>query len=367
MFTDVLILAGGFGERLWPASTTKTPKQFLSIDGEVSFFQSSVLRAFSLQISGKILIITREDILKTCIAQCLSLSKLFSDQKLFTSLLKKIHIICEPKAMGTAAAILLGSFYLKQSDAKNHAILSLTSDHIISPFEAFKNDVAIAYNETKENKLVCFGISPSFPSTSYGYIQVGEKTKQHAYELLHFKEKPDAKLAQSYFETKEYLWNSGMFAFTSEFMLKAFNTHQHSYYAAFEKLKNTSWYEQTEENNIEIIKPLSPLIDVYNSLSPIAIDVAIAEKIKERSLVKASFIWDDIGTWDSYASLFDQHQGLVFEYESKNNFVYSDLPVSLCYVDNLIVVVKNNRVLVLQKGKSQYLKEITKLQDTNQT
>jgi len=366
MFTDVVILAGGFGERLWPASTSAVPKQFLSLEGGVTFLQSAILRALNLDVTGSIVIVTRKDLLEGCIEQASSLTSLVSHSQM-DKILNRLYIIAEPDPKGTAAPVVLASHFLNRLSDGEHSVLILTSDHIIGPNENFYEDAQKAWLACLENQLVCFGIPPTEPATGYGYIKKGNifKTSKEplkdTYTISQFKEKPDLNTAKMYLESGDYWWNSGMFAFKTDFVLNEIEKHEPSLYGAFTNLASSPMFSIGQKDGIHYLQSW-PALDHSYALTPsLSIDIALAEKTKFASVVKASFSWDDVGSWDSFESLFSSHHGSAVEIQSSNNFVYSDIPVALCGVQDLIVVVKNNKVLVLKKGKSELVKEIVKL------
>jgi mannose-1-phosphate guanylyltransferase len=201
----------------------------------------------------------------------------------------------------------------------------------------------------------------------YGYIRKGEKFTaskeplKDTYTISQFKEKPDLNTAKMYLESGDYWWNSGMFAFKTDFVLNEIEKHEPSLYGAFTNLASSPMFSIGQKDAIHYLQSW-PALDHSYALTPsLSIDIALAEKTKFASVVKASFSWDDVGSWDSFETLFSSHHGSAIEIQSSNNFVYSDIPVALCGVQDLIVVVKNNKVLVLKKGKSELVKEIVKL------
>ncbi len=366
MFTDVVILAGGFGERLWPASTSLVPKQFLSLEGGVTFLQSAILRALNLCVTGSILIVTRKDLLQGCIDQASSLTSLVSPSQM-DMLINNLYVIAEPDPKGTAAPVILACHFLNQLSDNEHSVLVLTSDHIIGPNENFIEDAQKAWLACLENQLVCFGIPPTEPATGYGYIKKGlpfstkKEVLKDTYFINQFKEKPDLDTAKKYLESGDYWWNSGMFAFKTDFVLSELKEHEVSLYNAFRNLPSSASFTIDQKDGIHYLHSWPALDEAYEKTPSLSIDIALAEKTRFASVVKASFSWDDVGSWDSFESLFSSHHGSAIEIKADNNFVYSDIPVALCGVRDLIVVVKNNKVLVLKKGESELVKEAARI------
>ena len=173
MFTDVIIMAGGIGERLWPASSVEMPKQFMAIDGKISFLQQSIQRALALNITGKIVIVTRKDIEEHCTRQCFDLAQLENENNK-QKILNDTVVLAEPAGRHTSAAIMSGICYLnKITGTEDHSVLVMTSDQVIEPVNVFCSDCEKAFKASSDGKIVCFAIPPTEPSVGYGYIKTG--------------------------------------------------------------------------------------------------------------------------------------------------------------------------------------------------
>ena len=343
-FTDIVILAGGFGERLWPASRPDFPKQFLSLQNGQSFLQSAVIRSLAVKPSGKILILTRRDILEEMSCQCAQLKAFLSDAD-WEKICRDLVIIAEPYARHTAAPLLLASKYLNNSEPdKVHNILVLASDHIITPVEKFTEDCKKAAEASIKGNFVCFAIKPTEPSTGYGYIKMGESMKslqnlsEDVYKIEQFKEKPDLQTAKSYLASGKYCWNSGMFGFTADFFENEMSLYEPSIASDFSVFNKTNLPEIKLLNGIKYVKEWPAMEKAYENVKSIAVDNAIAERTEKAVVVKSTFGWDDVGSWDAFEKLFDKNENTV-QVESKDNFVYSDIPVALCGVEGLSVVI----------------------------
>ena len=248
-FSDIVILAGGIGERLWPASVPENPKQFLSVDGKLSFLQSSIQRALALEPEGKILVITRSSLVKGVAEQCVSLAEK-SSQKDKDKIFNDLIIVAEPKPRHTCAPLVLACKMLKffdkpigqSTDGTTHTILTLASDHIISPIQSFLSDCAKASLAAQKGYFVCYAIPPSSPATGYGYIKAGSGLDgiENVFNIDNFKEKPDLETAKEYLKEGCYYWNSGMFAFTDDFFLNEVKKCEPSVWQAFENFAGGS-------------------------------------------------------------------------------------------------------------------------------
>jgi len=393
LFNDCIILAGGSGTRLWPASSSKNPKQFLPVPGQdsaqMNFLAASVERGFAViedLPDSRVIIISGKDHIAAIIETC----RVFSESRR-----KRLVLIPEPEAMNTAPAIACCLLYSELVNGGSRKIIVLTSDHLISPLEVFRNDASAAAVFTQRDELVVFGIPPDSPNTGYGYIEAAQQLalpqeplphgedyrKTPVYRSAGFKEKPNREKAREFLEAGNHYWNSGMFAFSLKFMLKEFRENAPDLIGPF--LKNlerpeTDSYEI--RNGISILENWKGLADAYSDTQKISFDYAIAETCSSTVMVKASFRWIDVGSWDVYAGLVPAQNSTgvdcagkeaagagIFSIESENTFVDSDIPVALVNANDLIVVIRSEKkggpkaALIVKKGESQKVQEIIKL------
>jgi mannose-1-phosphate guanylyltransferase/mannose-6-phosphate isomerase len=358
IFNDCIIMAGGSGTRLWPASNSKKPKQFLSIPGDQSFFDAALERAFSVidvEGDGKVVIIAGIIHIPHVIESCKRLNK---DQQ------QHIVIIPEPVAKNTAPALSCGAYFLEKTFHQDRLVLVLTSDHIIKPLANFVSDAKKAADLAAKNNLVVFGISPRSAETGYGYIESANSIGEGTFIVSSFREKPDAATAESYVKAGNFFWNTGMFAYANRFMLEDINKYTPSVSLPFSLLKNPNEQSYTRQDEIMVLSAWEHLDKAYEKAEAISFDYALTEKSKKVSMVAASFDWYDVGSWDEYARITKDAETDVFLVDAENNFVNTDIPVAICGVDDLIVVVRSGKdgtpasVLISQKGKSQKVKNI---------
>jgi mannose-1-phosphate guanylyltransferase/mannose-6-phosphate isomerase len=365
MFTDVLILAGGQGERLWPASTEDLPKQFMKLFDEKSFLQTTILRALALKIRGNIIIVTRKKWLDTVIDNVLEIAHSPKHASLKQALYEKIRIIGESAGKNTAPAAALVCRYLLQQETGSAAdanILVLPSDHIIKDETSFAADMECAASYALENNIMVFGIKPCHAETGFGYIQAGASRAGNVFQVSAFREKPGAETAAAYVASGRYYWNSGLYGFRARFFLEELALHAPAVYQAFTDAACNICFENRRGLFVSRGGPSTDA--AYGETPSISIDYAVSEKSARALVVRASFDWDDAGTWDAlakYAPGFPAafSKNLV-EIQAANNFVYSDIPVSICGIDGLVVVIKNGSALVMKKGAGNWVKEIPK-------
>jgi len=365
MINDCLIMAGGSGTRLWPASSSGKPKQFLPAakDGTESFFSLSLERALRVvaEDDGRVIVITGKKHLPFVVTAC---SALGAAEK------KRVVLIPEPEAKNTAPAIACTIAYAGKTGGQNRTMLVLTSDHIIKPLEVFLKDVGIAAQFAARDRLVVFGISPSGPETGYGYIETAEKLAGDVYAAAAFREKPDRETAERFFASKKYFWNSGMFAFRCEFLAEEYRRLAADVYSPFENLPSPDKNSYTETNGLCVLDSWAGLDKAYNQARSISFDYAIAEKCAQTVAIRAAFDWIDVGSWDDYARLLsnnssaDNTGGELYTAGTDGCFVDSDIPVALAGVEDLIVVIRSGEdgsppvALITHKGKTQLVRDI---------
>lgn len=360
-FSDVVILAGGFGERLWPASSSDFPKQFMSLKNNLSFLQNAIIRAVKLNVSGKIIIATRKGLENEISLQCATLCKRL-DEKDANKIKNDVLILAEPIPQHTTAPVILSCYLMNMlSPQEKHSFLVITSDHIVEPFSAFKSDVEKAFCLAENSNFVCFGIKPYEASTGFGYIQTADALDdaKSCFKIKTFKEKPDIATAQKYIDSKNCWWNSGMFGFESDFFVNELKACTPEIYSAFENVTNLPSPTIENLNGIPFIKIWKAMDDAYSKTPAIAIDKSVAEKTKHACVVVASFNWDDIGNWDNFEK-YSTGQGKNALIESENCFVYSDIPVAICGINDISVIIKNGKALVMKKGESALVRQAAK-------
>jgi mannose-1-phosphate guanylyltransferase/mannose-1-phosphate guanylyltransferase/mannose-6-phosphate isomerase len=359
MFDDCIIMAGGSGVRLWPASNSGKPKQFLSLTGEGSLFNDAVDRALALTgPDGRVIVIAGKAHVSHILRAC---ERYGGDDK------KRLVLIPEPLAKNTAPAIACGAFYAGGADREDRNILVLTSDHSIRPLPVFRSDAEAASAFSAQGNLVVFGIPPTRPEIGYGYIEAGEELGQEVCRVISFREKPGREKAEEFLALGNYYWNSGMFGFSSGFILEEFRRNAPEIYGAFEKLMAPGEDAYSLRGGIRVLERWPGLAGAYEAAPGISVDYAIAEKCRSVAMVRARFEWFDLGSWDEYARLASGSgvpQVQVYAQDASGCFVDSDLPVALCGVEDLIVVIRSGKdggpatALVAKKGTTQAVKNI---------
>ena len=236
-------------------------------------------------------------------------------------------------------------------------MIVLPADHRISEKNKFHEIIKQAFLASKKNKLVTIGIKPTRPETEYGYIELGEVFLDNSiFNVKHFKEKPDKKTAQKFLEKGNFYWNSGMFMWPVNVILKEIKDKLPDLYKGIKKIE-----QAIDTADFEKI-----FSDVYSNLEKISIDYGILEKSKNVVCIKASFDWDDLGMWPAMERVFasDKNNNIIVfgeieTLDAKNNICSTDDGIiSIIGLDDIVVVRDKNAVLVCAKDRARDVKEI---------
>lgn len=348
-----LIMAGGSGERFWPLSTPTKPKQLLSLFSDKSMIRETVDRILPIISVDKIFIATN-------ILQVDEIKKELPD-------IPEENIIIEPSFKDTAAAIGYTSLIIEEKFKNLNEkieIVVLASDHIIKDEENFREIILKGAKEARENStIVTLGIKPDKPETGYGYIEVDNKEAlvlNEVYKVRRFREKPNKETAEQYVNSGKYLWNSGMFIFTSTTIFKNFEVLMPEHMEIFNEIK-----KEISKDKIGI--ELSESVKKYfNKFEKISIDFGIMEHSKNIKVIPVSIGWNDIGSFTALSEVFilDEFGNVIKDtetiiHDSSNNIIIcKDCMVSLLGVKNLIVVKNGDNILISHKDSAQDIKKI---------
>lgn len=343
-----VIMAGGLGERFWPLSTSRRPKQLISMFGGKSLMEMAVERLEGFIPADHIFVVTSADHVEGTCATAPSL--------------KPKNVIGEPFGRDTAAAVALGSALVAARD-QEATFCVVTADHVIGNIDVFQQTLRDSMKLSLDRDvLITMGIPPVFPSTGFGYIDAGDPIqcdgKTEFLNAKRFVEKPDAATAQNYVEAGHYFWNSGMFIWSVVSIQGALEQYAPALMGMAERIAAVAGKPEFDDQ----------LRDEYNQLEKISIDYAIMEKAGNIVMAKGKFAWDDVGTWTAVANHFDADDagnvvvGSCESLDSSNNIVLSDQRVTaLLGVKDLVVVQAENATLVCPKERAQDVKKIVTL------
>src|SRR5919198_5237003 len=280
--TYAVIMAGGGGTRLWPISRKETPKQLLPLLGKDTLFQSTVSRLEKLFSPERIMVVTVAEQAREM-------------QKQVPSIPVENYLI-EPAPRGTASVVALAAAVLQKRDPE--AVMAIqTSDHYIRNWDLFNYLIRAAFDVAQKNYLVTLGITPTYPSTGYGYIQQGTpldgEYKYPVYMVKRFKEKPDEETAQQLLRSGDHSWNSGMFVWRVDTILAEVERQMSELFGAVTKIA-AAWSTPEQDEVVQ---------QNWNGLKSQTIDYGVMEKAEKVAVLPAGGLgWSDVGSWDS---LFD--------------------------------------------------------------
>ncbi|MBK6766211.1 MAG: mannose-1-phosphate guanylyltransferase [bacterium] len=319
-----VIMAGGVGARFWPLSRRHRPKQLIDLTGEGTMIEQTMSRLDGLVDSENVWIVTNAD----QAAQIKKLVPQFRDDR----------FIIEPVGRNTAPAIGLAAVHLHKSDP-DAVMIVLPADHRITNIPQFHFCLTSAVEVVHDSELLAtIGIQPTRPETGYGYIQMdtsGIRLRDNVYPVRTFAEKPNLATARLFLESGEFLWNSGMFVWRADSILKLIRDLLPLWGVAFEEIDGAIGTPQ--EQNVTR--------RVFESGKGISIDYGVMEKAPRVAVVRGTFDWNDVGSWDEVWRLMphDDHgnaiRGNVTLANTHNTCVLGNKKlIAVTGVSNLIIV-----------------------------
>ena len=343
-----LIMAGGKGTRFWPLSTEEKPKQFLNLIGEETMIQMTVNRIKPIIPIERVFVCTGEmyvDLVKEQLPE-----------------LPEQNIIIEPEGRNTAPCIALSAFVINKY-YKDANMIVLPSDHLISDEDEFRNVIKNADEFVKANKeaIITLGMEPTRPETGYGYIRYGKDEKvinnHKVIKVDAFVEKPNKEKAKAYIKEGNYLWNGGMFLWSTDNILNQIEKYSNDTYEALKDIEIVANEEIQEVIN-----------NNYHKTEAISIDYAVMEKSDSIYVVPSRFGWDDVGSWEALdryrekdekgnvlvgsAKVVDSHGNLVIS--SSHDIVVEGLK-------DIYVIENDGKILVGHKSNVANVKELKKI------
>lgn len=315
--TLVVILAGGQGSRFWPLSRGAKPKQFLSIseNGE-SLIQSTVRRIQPLVGSDDVRVIAHSGL-----------------HSLIQEHVPSVKIIREPSARNTAACIGLAAVHaLVESPGLDPVMVVLPADHAVKDEARLRDALSeAARNAASQDVLVTIGIPPTTPHTGYGYIKRGALISGNAYRVERFFEKPSLERAEKYLEEWGFSWNSGMFVWRAEVILKAFEEYLPEMYVGLMKIKALL---EAGKGDVD-----AQIAEIFSTFESTSIDFGVLEHARNCVVIEAQeFGWNDVGSWDQWAENFST--------DADGNLIRGDAVV----IDSTSCVIRSEGRLIAAVG-----------------
>lgn len=354
----VIIMAGGKGERFWPVSREKTPKQLLALLDKKSFLQQAVERVLPLVPIKNIFVITNE-------VQAPQVRKQLPK-------LPKENVVAEPMGRDTCAAVTLGAA-LVGARSTTGVMAVLPADHVIPEEKKFQTVLNDCFDlASRGQAIVTIGIKPTEPATGYGYIHVGEPLpppqgarpyKTTFSRAERFVEKPHFEKALEYLNSGQYRWNAGMFIWSFVTITEGLQKHQPDMFSACQR-----WFDAAK-NPAKLIKVLAK---EYPNIKRVSIDYALMEHAQNVIVADGAFAWDDLGSWNALARHLkadpegncaladfvhvDAARNIIFDARSKDRRT----PIAVVGLRDSILVQTDDAVMLAHKSQSQKLKELVK-------
>ena len=335
-----ILLAGGAGTRLWPVSRDALPKQFLPLIGNRSTYQETLLRVQDAMFAPPI-VITGPNFH-------------FFARRQAEEVGVDATIVIEPMRRDSGPAIAAATAVASRREPKA-VVLALAADHIIPDGDAFRATCRAGLVAAEAGRIVTFGIKPTEPKTSYGYILPGEPIGDDVCAVKSFVEKPDVETAARYVR-EGYLWNSGNFLFRAAVLLSELKRLEPEMASAIDAaVENAS-------NDLGFLRLES---SAFSRAPQKSIDYAIMERTDLAAVALGNFRWSDIGSWDALFDITPRDsagnvlQGSVMTMDAKGCVVHSnDRLTAVVGVDDLVVVSTTDAVMVIPRSRAQEVREL---------
>ncbi len=342
-----VILAGGRGERFWPLSRSEHPKQLLALTSEKkTMIEETIDRLNGFIPEDRIIVVTGQHL----------------KEKILTAVpyLSEKNLLLEPRGRNTCLAIGLAAIHILKEDPEGVMVI-LSSDHTITPTEKLVSILKSGARVAGEgDHLITIGVVPTRPETAYGYIELGEEFKTVSgisfSGVKQFKEKPSPANAQEYYLDRQHLWNSGMFVWRADSIMKAIEKYMPDMHECLVKY----------ERSIRASGEYDARCKLYHSCADISIDFAVLEKASNVLTVRGDIKWDDVGSWLA--------MGRIHDFDEDNNVKVGDVHLEGSYenivvndaegiivgfgVSDLVIVRTGDIVMVAHKARVNEIKDL---------
>jgi mannose-1-phosphate guanylyltransferase / mannose-6-phosphate isomerase len=368
-----VILCGGAGTRLWPLSRKSFPKQFVPLIDNKSLLQLTLERVMGLTsleqaniTSNKLICVASEEHRFLVSGAIESAS---ATNTVAASHIKK-SVLLEPFGKNTAAAMALAALVNQQQQDPSELLLFCPADHHIPDKTSFLNTVQKGIKAAQLGAFVTFGVTPTFPSTAYGYIEVGKARDDGSNQVGQFIEKPNLEKASQLLLSGGVLWNAGIFLVSAQTLLQALQKHAPDILQSCKMSMASALHETGAPSQTDLDKTTAPLfirpdIESFRTCRSESIDYAVLEHFAEVAVVPFKGQWSDVGSWNAIADLTppdssgNRVEGQGIALHSQNTFIHAPhrTVVSLG-TDNLLIIDTPDALLVVQRDHVEKVKEV---------
>ncbi len=342
-----VIMAGGSGTRFWPASRRDTPKQLLRMVGQRSMIQATADRLNGLVPASQQWVVTNRRLVPPIAEQLPEIDV--------------ANLIGEPCKRDTAPCIGLAALLLRATDP-DATMLVLPSDHLIGPVETFQSaiEAGVRLIDEEPSRIVTFGIRPSYPAESFGYIERGKAIETDSgvavFEVARFREKPSLEVAEEYLRSGGFDWNSGIFLWRAQTILDALEKYAPEIFSHLCVIGESIGTEHFEE----------VLDREFEAISGKSIDYAVMEHYAPILVIEAPFQWDDVGSWQAIARIAEADasgnavQGNHLGIDTSGCIVRTEGNHTIVTIDvhDLVIVQTPDATLVAPKSAEERVREV---------
>jgi mannose-1-phosphate guanylyltransferase len=339
---QALILAGGSGIRFWPLSRRRAPKQLLALDDEATLLQRTAARLAPLVEPREVWVCTTAALADAVAAQLPEVPR--------------AQVLAEPVGRNTAPAIAWAVASMP-AERRAEPVLVLPADHRIGDDAELRRVLALAAAEAGRGRVLALGVTPRWPETGYGYLELGETLDASTglRRVLRFVEKPDRARAESFLGGGSHLWNAGIFAFRGDLLLELVARHLPELAAGLDAIAAAP----------------GRLAELYRALPAISIDHGVMERLDEIATLPLDCGWSDLGSWEALAEVLPADdsgncaRGQVVAVDTRDSLLWSDQgTVAVLGLEGVVVVRTGDVVLVMPKTRSQEVRSLVEALQT---
>lgn len=339
-----VIMSGGLGSRFWPKSRVSMPKQFLKTVGDKTMIECTVERIVNIIPKERVCVVTNKRYVPII-------------QKLLG--IEEKNIFKEPMNKETASCIGLAAVKLLKRDFEAVMVV-LPSDHVIIGQEEFEKTLKTAIDVARDGDyLVTMGINPTRPESGYGYIEKGEEIETGIYKVKRFVEKPNVDVAKSFIEKRSYYWNSGMFVWRADRLLREIKKYLPELYRSLMRI-----YEALDTPDEDVV-----IADEYSKIDGISIDFGVMQRTHRAVVLDTSFTWDDIGSFTALERFLnkDEQNNTISNceaglFEVENTMILGNKRlIAGIGIKDMLIVDTDDVLLICPKDRCQDIKNLVKV------